>query len=335
MTASTPPPWVDDLFPFPTPPALRTLIDIAWQDAYDFYEENESYDYTLLVSHYDFMFDLATIPRPPDGCDAYPEFADQDRQLSLPHFATPEFVPFGSLGDGGGVGWLVPAPELGRLDHPVALANGHEHGVTPIGADTRTGLEFMLSWALRRWHEDPDPEPPAWRDADVWLAQNQWRIDARAKDRRLVDRLSAELRVHPDPDRTFPGSWWEGATVRKDAEYDIAFDVPEGWRHEPGADGIGVLAPADAYADREPVAADRPPLGPELIAAECWLDAGYPATALLALKDTFVNGPSCYFADLKPLWERAYRDLGRLEYAAHLDLMAPSHQVPCYCPTPH
>ncbi|MEU9126307.1 hypothetical protein AB0C96_42010 [Streptomyces sp. NPDC048506] len=41
MTDLTPPPWIDDLFPFPTPPTLRPLIDIAWRDAYDFYQENE------------------------------------------------------------------------------------------------------------------------------------------------------------------------------------------------------------------------------------------------------------------------------------------------------
>ncbi|NBE99357.1 hypothetical protein FE391_32955 [Nonomuraea sp. KC401] len=331
MTDSTPPPWVDDLFPFPTPPALRTLVDIAWRAAY----ENDGYDHTLLISHYGFMFDLATIPRPPEGCDVAPELADHDRQLPVPHFATPEFVPFGSLGDGGDVGWLVPAPELRRRDHPVALAGGHDHGVTLIGADTRTGLEFMLSWALRRWRENPVPKPPAWRDPDVWLAQNRRLIDARTKKRRLAERLASELRVHPDPDRAFPGSWWKGTTVCADPEFDIVFDVPEGWRHEPGADGIGVLAPADAYADRRPVAADRPLLEPELIAAAGRLDAGYPATALLGLKDTFVNGPSCYFADLKPLWARAYRDLGRPEYADRLELMAPSYQGSCDCPTPH
>lgn len=315
MTDSTPPPWVDDLFPFPTPPALRTLIDIAWQ-------ENESYDSSLLETHYDFMFDLAVTPRPPDGGDACPESTGQGRQPWLPHYAPPEFVPFGSLGDGGDIGWLVLAPELGRPDHPVVLAGGHDHGVTLIGADTRTGLEFMLSRALRRWREDPVPEPPAGRDPEVWLAQNKWRIDGRAQDRRLVDRLAAALRVHPE-------------TVREDVEHDIVFDVPEGWRHEPGADGIGVLAPADAYAERQPVAAEDPALEPELIAAACWLDDGHPATALLALKDTFVNGPSCYFADLRPLWERAYRDLGRPEHADRLALMAPYYQVPCHCPTPH
>ncbi|MGP3985851.1 hypothetical protein [Streptomyces sp. 3N207] len=125
--------------------------------------------------------------------------------------------------------------------------------------------------------------------------------------------MAAELRIPPDLDRTFPGSWWEGTTVIQDTEYGIVFDIPEGWRHETGADGIGVLAPADAYADRKPVVANRPLLEPELIAAACWLDSGYPATASLAFKDTSVNGPSCDFADLKPLW--AHRLGLRLEEA--------------------
>ncbi|PUB25503.1 hypothetical protein C8K30_107256 [Promicromonospora sp. AC04] len=328
MTESTPPPWVDDLFPFPTPPALRTLIDVAWQAAYDFYRENESFDHTLLESHYDFMFDLEATPRPLAGWDAYPEVDDQDRRLRVPHFATPEFVPFGSLGDGGSVGWLVPAPELGRLDHPVVLASGHDHGVTQIGPDTRAGLEFMLSRALRRWREDPDPEPPAWRDRDVWLAQNQWRIDSRAKDRGLVDRLAAELGVHPDPELTSPGSRWSGTAVQQDSEFDIVLDVPEGWRHEPGADGVGVLAPADAYNDREPVvyfSSWESSLEPALATAEHLLDTGYPASALLGLKDVFVNAETSCFADLKPLWARAYRDLGRPGHAERLDLMTPMY----------
>ncbi|MEV0386637.1 hypothetical protein [Nonomuraea sp. NPDC050643] len=332
MTDSTPPPWVDDLFPFPTPPALRTLVDIAWQHAYDFYLENESYDYGLLETHYDFIFDFDMFPRPPDGCDVDPEFF---RQPSTPLYATPEFVPFGALGDGGYVGWLVPAPELGRLDHPVALASGHDYGVTLIGADTRSGLEFILSWALRRWRERPALEPPAGRDPDVWRAQNQYLSDARAEDRRLLDRLAAELGVRPGPDRTYPGSSWRGSSVSEDTEFEIVFDVLEGWRHEPGEDGIGVLAPAATYADRRPVVVEDPPLEAELVAAAHWLDAGRPATALLGLKDTFVNRPSCYFADLKPLWARAYRDLGRPEYAERLDLMTPMYQDSCHCRTPH
>ncbi|WP_283137374.1 hypothetical protein [Rhizohabitans arisaemae] len=310
-----PPPWVDDLFPFPTPPALRTLVDIVWQHAYAFYQENESYDFTLLGTHYDFMFDLAAIPRPPDGCDAYPEFDEHAREPAIPMFAVPEFVPFGSLGDGGYAGWLVPAPELGRPDHPVALAGGDECGVTLIGADTRIGLEFMLSWALRRWRDTPET---AWRD----------------QDRGLADRLAAVLDVHPDPDRRYLGSSWNGTTVVRDTGFDIEFDVPEGWRHEIGEDGIGVLAPAGAYADQEPGFTEETPLEPVLATAARILDAGHPASALLVLKDTFANSPSCYFADLKPLWARAYRDLGRPGYAERLEEMTPMYQV-CFCDSPH
>ncbi|MEU6711231.1 hypothetical protein ABZ897_07080 [Nonomuraea sp. NPDC046802] len=335
MTDSTAPPWADDLFPFPTPPALRTLVDIAWQHAYPFYEENETYDYCLLESHFDFMFDLDMIPRPPEGCDCYPEF-DERRQPSMPLYATPEFIPFGALGTGGYVGWLVPAPELGRLDHPVALASGHDYGVTLIGADTRDGLEFMLSWTLRRSREDEEPAPPEWRDKDTWLAQNQWLIDARAQRRNLIDRLATELDVHPDPDRSHPGSSWRDSVVVRDNEFDIAFDVPDGWRHENGDDGIGVLAPADAYADEEPyVSWQSSPFDLVLAAASQLLDDGHPASALLGLKDTFVNGPPCYFADLKPLWARAYRDLGRPGFAERLELMTLMYQGPCDCRNPH
>lgn len=293
---STPPPWVDDLFSFPTPPALRTLIDIAWQAAYTFFEENESYDYGLLQTHFDFMFDLTRFPKPPDGCDGYPEFTESARPLTLPLYATPEFVPFGALGTGGYVGWLVPAPELGHADHQVVLASGHEHGYTLIGADTRTGLEFMLSWALRR-----------------------------SRNRERVDRLAHELGVQPDPDRVYRGSSWDGSSVVRDEQVAIEFDAPDGWRHAPGLDGIGVLAPAAAFAERDPVIADplylEETLEPALADAARSLDAGCPATALLGLKDSFVDTPSDALEPAKPLWARAYNDLGRPELAKRLDLM--------------
>jgi hypothetical protein len=44
---SLPPYWVDDLFSFPTPPALAKLIDIAWERA--FTDEGE-YDDVLLTT---------------------------------------------------------------------------------------------------------------------------------------------------------------------------------------------------------------------------------------------------------------------------------------------
>jgi hypothetical protein len=319
---SAAPPWIDDLFPVPTPPALRTLLDIAWQHTYDLYLERESYDYLALLTHYDFMFDLDVIPRPLEGWHGYAEFDDDVRRPTIPLSATPEFVSFGALGTGAYVGWLVPAPELERADHPVALAGGEDGGVTWIGADTYGGLEFMLSWTLRRWREMPEP-PGEWH----------------AEDQRLLDRLATALGIHPHPDRTYAGSSWDGAVVFRDDEFDLVFDVPEGWRHTSGADGIGVLAPSDAFADRDPVAGDvdLPPesLGRVLGEAARALDAGHPASALLGLKDAFFHSPVCYFADLKPLWSRAYRDLGRPRFAERLELMASTYQaLSHYCRNP-
>ncbi|MEJ3746946.1 hypothetical protein WEI85_27125 [Actinomycetes bacterium KLBMP 9797] len=322
---SSPPRWVDDLFPFPTPQAFRTLIDIAWEREYEFYLENGSYDFIELSTRFDFMFDLERFPAPLDGWDpGYPEFTEECRQPSAPMFATPEFVPFGSLGTGSCVGWLVPAPELQRPDQPVALASGHFGGVTWLGPDTRTGLEVMLSWTLRRWREDP----------------KHW-ADTIASERPLVDRLAAELGVHPDPDKAYIGSSWKGTTVVMDEEYEIVFDVPQGWHHAEGADGIGVLAPSDAFSGREPIVPYQrvesgEDLEPALADAARALDAGYPATALLGIRDTFEATPSCYFAELKPLWARAYRDLGRNHLTETLDRMESMYQpLSCYCSSPH
>lgn len=239
-----PPPWIDDLFPFPTPAPLAALVDIAW------------------ATHEAFGFDLTSVPRPPPH---------------LPMFAVPEFVPFGALGGGGYVGWAVPAPELGGLDHPACHADGHQSGVILLGENTRAGLEFLR-------HRD-------------------W-----------PDRYSDE------------------ATT-------LTFDVPAGWRYVAGEDVIGVLAPAGAFAPREPVVARvelDEPLEPALTDAAAHLDAGYPATALLGIKDTFVNTPLCYFTELKSLWAMAYRELGRPELIAGVDAMADMYEsLPCFCATSH
>ncbi|MET7333604.1 hypothetical protein [Nonomuraea sp. NPDC005650] len=92
-----------------------------------------------------------------------------------------------------------------------------------------------------------------------------------------------------------------------------------------------MLAPAAAYAGWKPSVADAHQGRRALDDAERSFDAGYPATALLGLKDSFVNGPSCFFAHAKLLWARAYRDLGRPAYAERLELMAATYQDPCDC----
>ncbi|TQK44126.1 hypothetical protein FBY35_5610 [Streptomyces sp. SLBN-118] len=308
MPDSTPPPWVDDFFPFATPAALARLVDIAWQHA----TREGYYEWCELLSHYGFMFDLECVPSPPEGWECSPEFGEGTRRLGVPFLAPPEFVPFGALGDGGYVGWFVPAPELGREDHPVGLVTGHERGAVQVGRDTRSGLEWMLSWTLYRWQTD----------ASRWAATE-------ARSHKLLDRLARELGLHPHPDR---GLIPQGSPV---------FDVPAGWRHVPGDDGVGVLAATDAFSGHAPVVGcvleDDQPLELALADASRMLDAGYPATALLGLKNAFANGPGCRFADLKPLWKQVYRDLGRPQLADRLDEMTESmyQDLPCFCDAPH
>ncbi|MFG2087813.1 hypothetical protein [Spirillospora sp. NPDC048824] len=283
-----PPPWVDDLFPFPTPPALAKLVDIAWEHAFI---DEDMYDEGLLITHYDFMFDLEAAPGAPDGWKTAE--VRQDHVPHVPLWATPELMQFGHLGTGTCVGWVVPAPELHGTDHPTALF-GQEPGARIIGRDTRAGLEWMLSLGLRK--------------------QN-----LRDDDRSLIARLAVELDIQPAPEH---GINPDGS----DAVVPLEFEVPAGWKHEPDVNGsgVGVLAPADAFTDRSYVYSGGG-LEEILAHADRLLDAGFPATALLELTDAFHDDHD-RFAYLHPLWARAYRDLGRPQLAARLETMLPMYQ---------
>jgi hypothetical protein len=152
---------------------------------------------------------------------------------------------------------FLAAPELGRLDHPIGLVDGHQHGVVHIGHNTRAGLDFMLSHAMRKWLDH----------SAHWTA-----TATAARCLELLDRLALELGVRPDPDR---GVVPEAMPI---------FDTPVCWRYESSDDEVGVLAPADAFAGRAPIVADfdkQQPLEPVLENAAQMLDAGHPATALL------------------------------------------------------
>lgn len=285
-----PPPWVDDLFPFPTPPPFAKLVDIAWEHAFT---DEDLYDEDLLVTHYDFMFDLEAAPGAPDGWESTNPEMRQNHVPPVPLFATPELVQFGHLGTGTYVGWVVPAPELRGTDHPVALF-GQEPGARIIGGDTRAGLEWMLSLGLRR---------ETLRDDDC----------------ALIARLAAELGLHPAPEHGITPDGF-------DVVVPLELAVPAGWRREPDVNGagIGVLAPAGAFTDRSYVYAGGW-LDGILADADRLLDAGFPATALLELIDAFHDDRD-RFAHLRPLWARAYQDLGRPQLAARLETMLPMYQ---------
>ncbi|SPT52010.1 hypothetical protein [Actinomadura madurae] len=286
---TTRPRWTDDLFPFPTPLALAKVVDIAWEEGFlstDLYKEG-LYDAPRVQTSFALPFDLCEVPRAPEGWE-YCYAGEVCRRPYVPFMSVPELLPFADLGSGTCVGWVVPAPELGRTDHPVASFGHKQPGV--IGRNTLDGLTFLLALALRSGGERRNAQ---------------------------VARLSAELGVHPTPEY---GVKLGGG----DVEVPLDLAPPSGWRHEPDPSGIGigVLAPDDAFSDEYPTFTGE--MDAILDDASRMLDAGHPASALLGLTAAYHEN-SQNLPDLHPLWSRAYDDLNRPLLRERLDVMLENH----------
>jgi hypothetical protein len=287
---TTPPRWTDDLFPFPTPPALAKVIDIAWEEGFlatDLYEEG-LYDGYRVQGSFALPYDLSEAPLAPQGWE-YCYAGEVFRRHNVPFMSVPELLPFVDLGTGTSIGWVVPAPELGRTDHPVASFGHKDPGV--IGRNTLDGLTFMLALALRSGGD---------------------------RRRTQVARLSAELGINPTAE-------YGVSPHGGDATVPLDLAPPPGWRHEPDPSGIGigVLAPDDAFAEEHPVFTGE--MDDILADASRMLDAGHPASALLALTAVYHDDTE-HLQDLHPLWSRAYDDLGRPLLRERLDVMLENHQ---------
>ncbi|TGA91588.1 hypothetical protein [Streptomyces sp. MZ04] len=287
---TTQPRWNDDLFPFPTPPALAELVDIAWEEGFlatDLYEEG-LYDATRVQTSFALPFDLCEVPLAPQGWE-YCDYGEPFRRHHVPFMSVPELLPFADLGNGTCVGWVVPAPELGRTDHPVASFGHKEPGV--IGRNTLDGITFLLSIALRSGEE-------------LLIAP--------------VARLSAVLGIRPTAEYgRKPGGG--------DVEIPLDLAPPPGWRHapDPSGVGIGVLAPNDAFGDECPSFTGE--TDTILADAARLLDAGHPASALLGLTAAY-HEDAQRLPDLHPLWSRAYDALDRDLLRQRLDVMLEDHQ---------
>lgn len=91
--------------------------------------------------------------------------------------------------------------------------------------------------------------------------------------------------------------------------------VPEGWRHLPSSDGVGVLAPEHAFGDAPSVdVAHYSPLAPVERAATVALMRGHPATSLWILREFLANnhnGDAVSARAALRLMAQAYRALDR------------------------
>lgn len=91
--------------------------------------------------------------------------------------------------------------------------------------------------------------------------------------------------------------------------------VPDGWRHVPTRDGIGVLAPRDAFGEEPSVdTAYYAPLAPVERAATVALMRGHPASSLWVLREFFAHnhgGDAVSARAALRLMAQAYRALDR------------------------
>jgi predicted DNA-binding WGR domain protein len=204
-------------------------------------------------------------------------------------------------GDGLEYAWAVHAPELDREDQPmVSWAPVDSDGALLLGRTTREGLTALMVAAHLDWQSSKDdyPEPPPskraeWKPIVKILGRAPKLDDARVK---LGGRISEQL----------------------------VPDVPKGWRFEPGPDGIGVLAPSDAFGRKhfdEFRARDATDAACE--EADRLLAAGAPAGALvLAKRVRRWDGDD---AAIISVMRDAYRALGRTMHAQRADAWLATH----------
>lgn len=198
-----------------------------------------------------------------------------------------EVVPFGTLRDGARLGWAVLAPELpAQRDYPCVSVPPFHGGVAGWFADdSRGALEALLVKEAReaaRWsHEPVSP-----------LSDPRWAELCRGVG--LSPNLDAPPRSHP-----------------------LRVRVPEGYRYEPAADGVGVLAPRWAFASDVPRLDHRSAHATLDLTIRAYLGAGFPGTALSICKAAMAG------AELDPTFVEAMRGsyiaLGRPLHALRAD----------------
>lgn len=196
--------------------------------------------------------------------------------------------------DGDQVGWVVLAPERPADDYPWVWYQHDGNGHFPVARDTPEFLARTLSYALAT---EADSE------AEVTAAAAHLGV---AVSRELGESLgpfgSSRYYERGEPCPT------------------LHVEVPDGWRYEPSPadEGVGVLAPADAFASGPHVQDRR--VDPLDAAAEHG-NNGHPATALWHLLTP--NARHGTAMEQYGYWIRftkqAYVNLGRPHLAARVD----------------
>jgi hypothetical protein len=209
----------------------------------------------------------------------------------------PELFPIaGTRADGEHYGYVIYAPELALSDYAIACYEPmHGDGVYLLGTSTFEAVETLLS-------ADPPVSHPWWPEVSARLA---------------------ELTIVPDPAKAYRN--FDGDVSGKL----VLPTVPEGWRHVPSSDGVGMLAPATKFnpACFHSMEDDPPNVVSILEASTRHAADGFPATALWFLRECYWHTASVYAFDDTVALCRAmsdlYRSLGRPSLASVVERRIP------------
>jgi hypothetical protein len=194
----------------------------------------------------------------------------------------PELFPIGTMGvDGVHMEYVIHAPELSAADHPIGyMCPMDPDGVILIGNSTLEAIENLMSFELSL--ESPDISSIQSVSEALGLCPTE------AKTARRYDSDGNGLMIQPV--------------------------LPNGWRHVPSSDGVGVLAPQEQFVPGKPKVPDvGMPAKRFAQKARRTLDRGYAATALYYLREGFWR----HWTDteaavaLSELLVKAYHSLGR------------------------
>ncbi len=218
----------------------------------------------------------------------------------------PELFPFGNTGcDGIHLGYVIHDERIAD-DFPVGQMCPMDHeGVTSIGSDTRDAFLNIFSNQLIEITDDEPSEREIIRDR--------------------IRRASRVLDIEPDPSKAWPIDF--GFELYDKTSFpSVDQSTPEGWVCLPTLDRLGVLAPEwtahpahCGQAGRVEAYHERVVLDECLKDSDKWLAAGYPASALVALRNALMFDPDPSLFDRLA---KVYEQLDRPRHVQVVEFMS-------------
>lgn len=248
---------------------------------------------------FDFMFDFWISEKVLTG--ELPKNVNDDCYLGY-SLVPVEFFPFAGPAIGGiAYGFVVMAPELELKDYPIAEIYPAGDSVSFLGENTKSAFKCLISRGIK--YSSVHYKTMHYGATVSDNVMNQFKSEeqsAMKKIRNILQSLNINMDMYASPCKSNP--------------YDDIHKVPNNWRFEATADGIGVLAHRSKFSP-DFVYSQIPylrSLYDEIKFIEHFLIEGYPATALWIIREKYWLGSfERPFSELAPVWAKIYEALNR------------------------